>query len=321
MKINKYIPGIFLILGVVSCSIFTEPDLDNEEVILLAPADGINTPYQQHTFWWDYVSEAEFYNLLIVSPRFDSVARLILDTNLTGNKFIWTLGPGDYEWGVSAYNSVSATLYSVFSITIDTSDNLTHLPVILIEPAENQATGQQKIFFRWDQVPGATRYTFGIRDSSWSTGTDVITPVNTTYDTITVTLDEGKYAWGVQAYDEQSNTNTSWYYRQLIVDTTAPGKPVITYPEFDGDTIKTSPYTIEWSHPVASLAPVTDSIVVATDSTFAPSTIVERQFVSATGLSIGSYSDGKYYAKVKSVDEAGNEGTYSNVRKFYLYKE
>jgi hypothetical protein len=321
MRINKLITGAAILLGISSCSIFTEPDLSDQEVILLAPANGIKTPYQQHTFWWEYVDDAEYYNLLIVTPGFDSTVALIVDTNLTDNKFVWTLSAGDYEWGVCAYNSVSSTPYTVFSITIDTTDNLAYLPVILIEPENNRATNNEEIFFHWDPVPGATRYTLGIRDSSWISGNDVITPVNTIYDTITVSLNEGIYAWGVQAYDEISNTTTDWYYRQLIVDMTAPGKPVFIIPEYNGDTINASPYVLEWSHPSTSLSSISDSIIVATDSLFTPSNIVEELFISETGLSVGSYPDGKYYAKVKSIDAAGNEGTYCNTRKFYLYKE
>ncbi|MBA7590113.1 hypothetical protein ES708_32215 [subsurface metagenome] len=193
--------------------------------------------------------------------------------------------------------------------------------MILIQPVANWNTNNQKILFRWDPVPGATRYSFGVRDSSWITGPDVITPINTVYDTLTVNLNEGRYEWGVQAYDEVSNTSTTWHYRPLIVDITAPGKPVFTYPEYDGDTINTSPYTIEWRHPSNSLSAISDSIVVATDSTFYPSSIVESLFISETELSVGSYPDGKYYAKVKAVDAAGNQGVYSNIRKFFLYKE
>lgn len=321
MKINKLIPGVVISIGIVSCSIFTEPDLSDEQVYLIAPTDGIETPYQTHTFWWDYVADADFYNLLIVSPGFDSVVRLVVDTNLSGNKYVGTLLPGDYEWGVSAINSVSASAYSIFSITIDTTDDLAYLPVILIQPIANWSTNKQTIFFSWDPVPGATRYTFGIRDSSWISGPDVITPINTIYDTVSVDLIEGKYEWGVQAYDEVSNTSTIWYYRQLIIDITAPGKPVFTIPEFDGDTINTSPYTIEWSHTSSSLSPISDSIVVATDSTFSGASIVESLFISETQLSVGSYSDGKYWAKVKSVDAAGNQSAYSNIRKFYISKE
>ncbi len=318
---NKLLLGVVISIGITSCSLFTEPDLNKEEVFLLAPADGIKTAYQQHTFWWEHVPDAESYNLLIVSPSFDSVFRLIADTNLTGNNYVGTLAPGEYEWGVSALNSVSSTPYSVFSITIDTTGDLVYLPVILIQPEVNFNTNNQEILFRWDLVPGATRYSFGIRDSSWLTGQDVITPINTEYDTVTIILNEGRYEWGVQAYDETSNSSTTWYYRPLIIDTTSPDKPVITIPVLSGDTISAEPYSIEWRHPSGSLSSISDSIVVASDSAFHSTDIIESLFISDTELSVSSYPDGKYYVKVKSVDAAGNQSEYSNISKFFIYKE
>ena len=320
MKIIDKIPGIFTSLLLVSCAVILDPDLTDQEVILRAPADNTETSVQTHTFWWDYVTDAEKYNLIIVSPNFDTTLQLVEDTNLTNNSFIGTLAPGQYEWGVSAYNNSSATPYSIFRLYIDTLSGLSNQYVQLLSPPDNSYTSETDITFKWQTLTGATSYILEVRDSTWLMGQTLFSTPRLTENTYSASLSEGIYSWGVIAYDEASNTNSNLSTGTFGIDITAPGKPTITLPAYNGDTLDTSPYTIEWTHPAVSLAPITDSVMVSTDSLFAIGSEIEVDVLSTQQYSVSSLDDGKYYVKVKSFDAAGNQGEYCLTRKFYLYK-
>jgi hypothetical protein len=60
------------------------------------------------------------YELVIVTPRFDSVVSLVTDTTVSTNVLAMTLGPAQYQWKVRAFNSVSTTPFSSpWTITIN----------------------------------------------------------------------------------------------------------------------------------------------------------------------------------------------------------
>jgi hypothetical protein len=291
-----------------------EPDISNSTVNLISPADCTHTPTMTNTFWWDYVEDAEGYNLTIVSPGFDSISRLVIDTNMATNKFIYSLSPGNYQWAVYAYNASSSTLASVFTIIIDTSNNLSDQVLMLDLPRVDKNTNITYIQFKWLKLEGlADYYIFEIKDSAF---VNTIFWENTEDDTISVKLGEGKYQWGVSAWDN-SNSHTNISTRFLTIDTTSPGKPIISMPVKDGDTIKTEPYHVQWSHPLGSLSEIYDSIWIASDSLF---TSPDGFYIKANELSISDFDDGKYYVKVKSIDAAGNKSAESKTRKFYLFK-
>ena len=76
---------IFVLIFILGCGEFFEPDLSNKRVTLLAPADSTETPLSLITFWWDHLNDADWYHLQIVTPNFDYPVSLVLDTNITEN--------------------------------------------------------------------------------------------------------------------------------------------------------------------------------------------------------------------------------------------
>lgn len=317
MKTANILLVLIISAILVSCAVIFDPNLEDEIVTLRAPADCTITTIQTQTFWWDPVADAEKYNLQIVSPDFEFVVRLAVDTNLTGNSFTWTLQPGIYRWGVSAFNYSSATDYSKFYLKIDTALGVTGQVVTLLQPGNNTFTNKQKITFEWSALSGATSYLLQVKDSNESViiNTDFLA-VTSYSDSLS---DEGSYSWNVRAYDESSNTFSDPAARIFGIDRTRPGKPAIITPTL-GDTLDTQPYTIEWTHPLASLAPISDSIMISSDSLFNAGSDIEIDVVTQNEYSVSSLEDGKYYVKVKSFDAAGNQGEYSNVIRFFLFK-
>lgn len=317
MKVNKFITAILVALMFASCSLFQEPNIKNSKVVLRAPANGIKTYAQTLTFYWDEVKDADAYNLRIVSPRFDSISEISLDTNLVKNSFVYTLSPGVYEWGVYAYNSAytSGTSIFTFTITIDSSNNLSNQKIVLDEPGENANLNYILVKFKWEPLTMATYYTIEVRDSSFNSNS-VYESIKTIYDTISFTLVQGKYTWGVQGHNDL--TNTVYRTRYLIVDTVAPDNPVITVPENDGDTLSSSPLLIEWEHPGSSLSAIYDSVLVSTDSLFSKP---DGYYLGTTSLSVEDLTDGKYFVKIKSIDLAGNKSGFCKMRKFFINKQ
>ena len=72
MKKTLKIIALFLMITTifVACDDFVEPDIDNEVVNLLAPANNLTTIQLTHTFWWDHIDGAEAYNMQIVEGTF-----------------------------------------------------------------------------------------------------------------------------------------------------------------------------------------------------------------------------------------------------------
>lgn len=304
-------------LLVASCSLITETDISDSVVFIISPPNNMVTPTSTQTLWWEHVPDAEKYNVIIVSPQWDSIVTLVKDSNLTGNKFVVTLSPGEYDWGVSAYNNSSATPYTISHFTIDTSSNLGDQHVVLTLPKDNYITNQQKILFSWDFLPGADSYLFDIRYNTWE-GANVFQTLITDSDTISALLDEGIYVWGVQAKNDLSTTFHST--QSLTIDTTRPGIPIITLP--NKDTIGDGELLLKWTRPSPSLAEMKDSVLISTDSLFKTGNYSPIIVGEDVQLNLELFPKGsKYFARVRTFDAAGNISEEAAYRSFYIDEE
>lgn len=119
MSLNRCL-GIFaLIIVLAACETALESELTTRRVRLQAPANNLVTTDSVHTFYWELLEGATRYQLQVVSPRFDSVARLGVDTIISRNQFSQTLRKGSYQWRVRAFNGGSSSAFSdTFSLII-----------------------------------------------------------------------------------------------------------------------------------------------------------------------------------------------------------
>jgi hypothetical protein len=102
------------------CKEVFQKSLDNTTVTLVAPGDNVSSDSTTQNFYWDPVDTSVNYELVIVTPRFDSVVSLVTDTTVSTNVLAMTLGPAQYQWKVRAFNSVSTTPFSSpWTITIN----------------------------------------------------------------------------------------------------------------------------------------------------------------------------------------------------------
>jgi hypothetical protein len=95
-----------------SCAEVIEKSIANKTIIVNSPVNNLISTDSLQTFHWDQLEGATSYQLQIVSPDFDSIARFIADTTIQINFFFFPLNPGKYQWRVSAFNQNTATPFS-----------------------------------------------------------------------------------------------------------------------------------------------------------------------------------------------------------------
>jgi len=100
------------------CSIIFEEDLSMEIVQVNMPIDRTVSQDSSQLFWWEMLEGAIGYNLQIVAGSFFEPLYLLVDTNITGDKFLFDLLPGAYEWRIKGWNNYSETDYSNSILTI-----------------------------------------------------------------------------------------------------------------------------------------------------------------------------------------------------------
>ena len=304
-----------LFLG--SCTLILEEDIQNQIVLLNSPGDGFETYMSSQTFWWESVNGAMSYNLQIVNPGFENPNFLLLDTNLTKTKFYYSLNPGNYEWRVMAYNSAYTTQYSKRSLTITETPDLTGQVIVIKTPGNNLQTNISALFFSWYSIAQANYYQIEIKSPDWN-GSTIIGPLKTNEDTITIKLDEDSYEWGVQAFNDLSNSLIS--KRAFTVDTTRPRIPELNLP-LDESLFPTGIVVFSWQRPDESGTTISDSLIIASDSTFESSTVIVKLFTSNTQYSTDMDVEGIYYWKVQSFDAAGNRSESSLIRSIIISNE
>ncbi|HCT31383.1 MAG TPA: hypothetical protein DIW31_11800 [Bacteroidales bacterium] len=304
---------LMIALLITACDEVFDKDLSNSKLNLVAPNDALVSTKTTVTFLWDEVDDADSYKLQIVSPSVDTILSMPLDIELTTNKHEVTLNPGRYNWRVKALNSSSETKWFTRKLTILDNPDLTDQEVILSSPGEQSAFGYKKIKFKWTKLPNATKYKVIIKTDEWTQ--DPIFESETVYDTITNTLDEGKYVWGVVAINDISESQPQ--QKTFFIDLTAPQKPTLLSPANES-TITGSTAMLTWEHPIADATAISDSIYISKDLAFTSSNSIEKVKVNSTSYNFSSTYKGVVYWKVKSIDKAGNKSAFSEPFSFTL---
>lgn len=310
-KILKYI--LLLILPATllfACEDFIEEDIDSETISLLAPANNLTSIQLTHTFWWDWLDGAESYNMQLVEGSFTSVTKFLLDTTITKNKFQHTLYPGSFQWRVKGMNNGSETYFTTFSLTIDSSLDISSQQIILSSPTDNYITNNPNITFNWNSLLNADDYLIEVHENTFS-GSLIYGPQVTASTSHNATLPEGTLIWGVQGRNSTSNTSTSFSTRTLTIDTTSPAIVTLVSPA-DNATLNDVYNTYTWNQGVNTGTTLTDDIYFYSDAS-ATNLVKTMQAVGTSHQD--SLGIGTYYWRVQSTDAAGNIGPASNIRK------
>lgn len=322
----KYISAIMLIFIMISCTKdFIVKDIKNKTVTIIAPADGLNTPNNLITFWWEELDGAENYNIQIVKPSFSSVQQLIVDTLVVGTKFNHTFTPGTYQWRIKASNAGGSTDYFTRTLTIDTTSNMNLVSVSLIAPSNYSVTASNNVLFSWNPLASADHYELTV--TSNKTGSITIIPaIIGTNKSCTFNVTQGNeetFSWFVKAFNNITGTQTiNNDIRIFKIDQKAPLLPSIISPNTYSLNVRDTSY-LKWSRNSASTDIAYDVISISSDSTF--SSVLGTQNVSSgTQIRINaiySYSSSPtpVWWRVNSVDSVGNISSPNQSKRFYLY--
>ncbi|HEX8514830.1 MAG TPA: hypothetical protein VF868_01435 [Bacteroidia bacterium] len=306
---NKFLFSLLALSSLLlySCEEFIETDLSKKSIVIIAPADNITSSTFTPTFWWNDVKGANKYQLQIVKPDFATIQQFIVDTTVTTDRFIYTLSPGRYQWRVRALNGSSSTEYVTYSLTIDSTLDLSGQTMILATPSDNYYSNSFSHTFTWNVMPNASNYVFQVYTS---TGTPVGAAQSVTTNSTPYTFAAaGNYKWRIFA---QNNTSNSPYKeRNIIIDTTDPAIPVLIHP-LANDTAS-NPVLLNWTSDASGSY---DSVVVYADSSLVSVVDIE---VTGTGSHSFTGTVGQdYYWRVITKDAAGNWSPYTLKRKFVI---
>ena len=305
----------------VSCKDTFEEDISGETVVLISPYDNYTSLSNTQQFWWEEIDGASSYNLRVMAidtANNNQIISLELDSNLTGTQFQYSFSSGAYQWGVKAFNGGYSTGYTYRTFYIDSTVDMSNITVNLLLPSTDYTTNDTAITFSWQEVYNATQYNFEIWETSFSSGTLYEYQYGlTTTSCSTSNIPEGEYYWGIQA--RNGTSSSSFSSRKLIIDRTAPGAPSLTYPASD-DSLTSADLTagnliFSWTHANGAGNNLNDSLLLSQDSLFV--TPILNVLVSDTTYtwSVGA-NYGTFYWKVKTIDVAGNEGSFSSIYKF-----
>ncbi|HNU34433.1 MAG TPA: hypothetical protein PKN75_12675 [Bacteroidia bacterium] len=306
---DKLVSRLFLfcgIIAIISCKDVFEEDLEGKIVKIISPPDSLRTSQVLQTFWWEEIEESESYRIQIVKGTFNFPLEFVSDSLVYGDKFSKSLLPGDYQWRIRPENTTSFGSFITRTLFIDSTLDLSNQTVLLVSPANNFVTNNSSLTFEWQKLYNATEYRFQLIDIG---NGSVIEDEVTTNDTISFSLVEGDYQWQVRA---QNNISLSNYSSRLFtIDQTAPATPYNLLP-FNNSFINNGD-TLFWSADSSSIG---DSIYISTDTLFiSPSPL---KLYTTNNFYPVNLSSAAYFWKVKSLDAANNESSFSATQKFIV---
>lgn len=294
---------------------FIEDDLTGKMVTILAPADNDTVSTSTPLYWWSEIDGARTYRIQIVYPDFNAPQQLLYDTSVSGDRFYPSLSPGNsYAWRIRPENGSSEGEWITRRITVDSSVSLSAQTVIITQPsANNSSSSSSSMLLTWNTVTAASLYRIEL--TNLTSGT-LITSTTTTLNSYSIVLAQGSYEFRVRA--ENSSSITAWSSRLFTIDQTAPTIPVLVFPA-DNAFYASAPgsITFDWT---SSNDAYTDSLEVATDSTFASGIVLQLQLSASQGFYpwTGAQSATTYFWRVRSQDLAGNRSNNSAVFRFIV---
>lgn len=310
---KNYLFLIILCSFLVSCKEFIEPSLEHQTISLLAPQDKLESNSYKQIFWWNLHEDALKYRLQIVSPKFDAIQRLILDTLVAKDKFTYTLEPGVYEWRVRAENGSSYTEYNSRSLTIYYTA-LKDQELQVSKPGGDLYTSTSSLAFEWLKLFGATRYRIQIDNNNFADENNLVlnaTTDNTTYNYTQVK--DGKFQWRIRA--ENATEISKWSEVKIFTyDSSPPAKVTLSSPGNGQTTSK--PVKLSW-------VAVTDAVKYEVTAYKDNSTVVfSKTFPVIVNTNSYTFNEGvsgdKISWTVKAIDQAGNVGPASDLFSFAI---
>jgi hypothetical protein len=311
-----YILPFFLLMNTLlsSCKEFIEPSIARRQVFLEAPADQYQSTKYNLNFWWDEVEDALSYRLQVVTPGFDSIGSLVLDTLVKGNKFTITLEPGNYQWRVRAENGSSQTAYSSVRSFIVEESSLTNQTVSLSSPANNSVISQNVGLFKWNSLFSATKYQVEIDTNNFTDENTLVYNQTVPGQQVNFSFPKDQtYAWRVRA--ENATEQSKWSAVNYVTYQLPPPGQVSLVSPSNGNAANL-PVQLSWN--AVSGASAYKLYVFKGDSTTLYNNSFPLKFATTSyNFNLGNPGDQLYW-KVSAVNASGKEGKASTLRSFVL---
>lgn len=308
---------LLIALATYSCiQVINEPNIENENIDLLAPVGDVVLQNASVTFSWDELEDAEKYHLQVFSPSIQNAVAIEIDTLMEQNTASFTLNASTeeishYEWRVRAQNSAYKTKYTTasFSIQLTGEDTFSDNVVVLTSPEENFETNQATINLSWETVPEATEYRIQI----WQPDTNgtLIDDLNASETNKDYTFSDGSFVWQVKAIKDTESTE--YTARNITVEATPPNTPTLLTPD-DESSIPLGNTNFTWQRDPIAGSVEKDSLYLYRNESLTD--LVTKQEVSGGSHNINITTDAVYYWQMKAFDEAGNESEYSETFSF-----
>ena len=293
-----------------SCKDILEENLEDKEVTILSPENGITTSESPINFIWEKVEGADQYKIQIATPSFSNIRQIILDSVISETKFSLALNPGVYEWRVKALNSAYETTYSCRFITIDSTLDLRNKHIIITHPTMNDTINYAVYQIKWSSLYGATNYLIQIFQEN-----DNLYKYKITTDlSYTDTLIDGSFK--VRVMGQNLSSNSQYTERIIVVDQIQPAKPILTLPLNNYSTTDTI-MNFQWSNVTDTGTPITYFLNVYSDSLM-QNTAMPEIATPNNQYSVTLTPNSIFWWGVSAKDAAGNISLFSGLRKLII---
>lgn len=194
-----------------------ESSLENQQVQVQAPSNGVISNTATLTFKWLPLYGAKKYILQVDTNNFTSENNLVLNQNTINSEYTLNLQKDKlYQWRVRAENNLELSKWS--ALQNFTYDTFPPAKVTLVSPSNNQMVGRP-VTLRWSSVSGASRYELLVLKSDSTTAYDSTFPLtlsNTAYSLNAGDFNETLY-WKVRAKDQAGNVGAYSNIQSFII--------------------------------------------------------------------------------------------------------
>jgi hypothetical protein len=309
---RNIIPIIILSIVVLSCKNWVNVDISDEEVTLISPLQNHVDSLQDKTFSWEELEDVDHYQLQIVSPSFDSIVELVLDSPVAITFFSTSLTPGTYQWRVRGQNEDFNTKWAVRNLEVSNTASLNGQEITGVSPNTGTNSNNMNHTFIWNELTSANNYLIIVEDNS-----------NTQISTQNIEVESYNYTFpteGVFTVKIQGLNNLSASVQKEIsiqIDTTIPVNITYDYPAYD--TIKSFPQAFTWTAAINTGSAITENLIIASDSLM-NNVLLDTTLNGYNSIQLDSVNtNGLLYWRIKRLDAAGNESQNEPSQRFWIF--
>ncbi|MBC7862009.1 MAG: hypothetical protein IAF38_03490 [Bacteroidia bacterium] len=196
-RIQAYNSGTETAFQTYNIKITSSPDISNQVLTLISPANGLVTKTASQIYKWDTLANADGYRFQVLN----SSSVLVADYYLLTDSFPFTLSDGVYTWQVRGENTFSNSTYSSRTITIDLTAPTVPVPLT----PTNAASIPNPVSISWSRDNSAIGDSVFISNDTLFTN-PAISPFYTTSTVYSFTgISTKKYFWKIKSGDSAGN--------------------------------------------------------------------------------------------------------------------